>query len=101
MKPVRGPDTVFLDSGSFHPVYVLIINSPNSLQWAVYVTLARTIKCEGATMFDSSKIQPHIAFTDLRELMSEAEKLGELRTVLGASWQEDIGLASDVVVPRD
>jgi len=27
MKPVRGPDTVFLDSGSFHPVYVLIINS--------------------------------------------------------------------------
>ena len=52
-------------------------------------------------MFDSSKIQPHIAFTDLREWMSEAEKLGELRTVLGASWQEDIGLASDVVVPRD
>jgi len=52
-------------------------------------------------MFDSSRIQPHIAFTDLREWMSEAEKLGELRTVLGASWQEDIGLASDVVVPRD
>jgi len=27
-------------------------------------------------MFDSSKIQPHIAFTDLREWMAEAEKLG-------------------------
>src|ERR1700747_977645 len=52
-------------------------------------------------MFDSAKIQPHIAFTDLREWMREAEALGELRTVLGASWQEDIGLASDVVVPRD
>jgi 4-hydroxy-3-polyprenylbenzoate decarboxylase len=52
-------------------------------------------------MFDSSKIQPHIEFTDLREWMNEAEKLGELRTVLGASWQEDIGLASDVVVPPD
>jgi len=26
-------------------------------------------------MFDSSKIQPHIAFTDLREWMAEAEKL--------------------------
>ena len=52
-------------------------------------------------MFDSSKIQPHIAFTDLREWMAEAEKLGELKTVLGASWQEDIGLATDVVVPPD
>jgi hypothetical protein len=35
-------------------------------------------------MFDSSKIQPNIAFTDLREWMREAEKLGELKTVLGA-----------------
>jgi len=52
-------------------------------------------------MFDSSKIQPHIAFTDLREWMREAEALGELKSVLGASWQEDIGLASDVVVPLD
>jgi UbiD family decarboxylase len=52
-------------------------------------------------MFDSSKIQPDIAFTDLREWMREAEKLGELKTVLGASWQEEIGLASDVVVPAD
>ena len=52
-------------------------------------------------MFDSSKIQPHIVFTDLREWMREAEKLGELKTVLGASWQEDIGLATDVVVPPD
>ena len=46
-------------------------------------------------MFDSSKIQPHIAFTDLREWMAEAEKLGELKTVLGASWQEEIGLATE------
>ena len=52
-------------------------------------------------MFDCSKIQPNIAFTDLREWMREAEKLGELKTVLGASWQEEIGLASDVVVPAD
>ena len=52
-------------------------------------------------MFDSSKIQPHIAFTDLREWMAEADKLGELKTVRGASWQEDIGLATDVVVPPD
>src|ERR1043166_6541705 len=52
-------------------------------------------------MFDSSKIQPHIPFTDLREWMREAERLGEVKTVLGASWQEEIGLASDVVVPLD
>src|SRR4030095_5952185 len=52
-------------------------------------------------MFDSAKIQPYIAFTDLREWMREAEKLGELTTVLGASWQEEIGLATDVVVPPD
>ena len=52
-------------------------------------------------MFDSSKIQSHIAFTDLRQWISEAEKLGELKTVLGASWQEEIGLATDVVVPPD
>ena len=52
-------------------------------------------------MFDSSKIHPDIVFTDLREWMGEAEKLGELKTVLGASWQGEIGLASDVVVPAD
>ena len=40
-------------------------------------------------MFDSSKIQPHLAFTDLREWMAEADKLDELKTVLGASWQEE------------
>ena len=52
-------------------------------------------------MFDAQKIQPHIVFSDLREWMREAEKLGELKTVLGASWQEEIGLAADVVIPPD
>jgi UbiD family decarboxylase len=52
-------------------------------------------------MFDSSKIQPHITFTDLREWIVQAEKLGEVKTILGASWQEEIGLATDVVVPSD
>jgi len=52
-------------------------------------------------MFDSSQIQPYISFTDLREWMAEADALGELKTVLGASWQQEIGLATDVVVPPD
>jgi 4-hydroxy-3-polyprenylbenzoate decarboxylase len=45
--------------------------------------------------------QPRWRYNDLREWMREAERLGELRTVLGASWQEEIGLAADVVIPRD
>ena len=52
-------------------------------------------------MFDSSKIQPYISFSALREWMAEADALGELKTVLGASWQQEIGLATDVVVPPD
>jgi 4-hydroxy-3-polyprenylbenzoate decarboxylase len=46
-------------------------------------------------------IKPEWRYGDLREWMREAEKLGELKTVLGASWQEEIGLAADVVVPAD
>jgi 3-polyprenyl-4-hydroxybenzoate decarboxylase len=52
-------------------------------------------------MPDRQIIEPHLAFTDLRGWMREAEKLGELRTVRGASWQEEIGLAADVVIPSD
>src|SRR5207253_10603992 len=52
-------------------------------------------------MFDAQKIQPHIVFSDLREWLREADKLGELKTVLGASWQEEIGLAADLVIPSD
>ena len=48
-----------------------------------------------------SQIQPQLRYGDLREWMREAERLGELRTVLGASWQEEIGLAADVVIPVD
>ncbi len=48
-----------------------------------------------------SHIQPQLRHSDLREWMHEAERLGELRTVSGATWQEDIGLAADAVVPAD
>ena len=47
------------------------------------------------------QVEPAWRYNDLREWMHEAERLGELRTVLGASWQEEIGLAADVVIPRD
>ena len=38
------------------------------------------------------------AYGDLREWIVEAERLGELKRVDGASWERDIGLASEVVI---
>jgi UbiD family decarboxylase len=49
----------------------------------------------------SDQVEPQWRYSDLREWLSEADKLGEVKTVLGASWQEEIGLASDVVIPSD
>src|ERR1700758_5538577 len=40
----------------------------------------------------------HIAYDDLREWLSEAERLREVRMVRGANWQEDIGLAAEAVL---
>lgn len=38
-----------------------------------------------------------LAYDDLRGWMAEADRLGELKTVLGAGWEEDIGLAAELV----
>ena len=50
---------------------------------------------------DISNIASRFAYTDLRQWMQEADRLGELRTVTGASWQEDIGLAAEAVLRAD
>ena len=42
-------------------------------------------------------LKPRFAYGDLREWIREAEKLGEVKVVKGASWQEDIGAATEVV----
>ena len=34
-----------------------------------------------------------LVYEDLRDWISEADRLGELREVRGASWEQDIGLA--------
>ncbi len=39
-----------------------------------------------------------IAYDDLREWLALAEQLGEVRTVRGANWQVDIGLAAEAVL---
>src|SRR4030081_3008831 len=49
-------------------------------------------------MTDRSNIAAHIAYDDLREWLPAAEGPGEVRTVRGASWQEDIGLAAEAVL---
>jgi len=50
---------------------------------------------------NDARIEPQWCYNDLREWLREADRLGELKTVLGASWQEEIGLAADVVIPSD
>ncbi len=39
-----------------------------------------------------------IVYDDLRGWLTEAERLGEVRVVSGATWQEDIGLAAELVL---
>src|SRR6202049_4635093 len=45
-----------------------------------------------------SNVKAAIAYDDLREWLSLAERLGEVRNVRGANWQEDIGLAAEAVL---
>jgi UbiD family decarboxylase len=42
-----------------------------------------------------------IPYEDLREWLAEADRLGELRHVKGANWQEEIGMAAEVVSHDD
>jgi 4-hydroxy-3-polyprenylbenzoate decarboxylase len=49
-------------------------------------------------MNDQSNFTAGIAYDDLREWLAYAERLGEVRTVKGANWQEDIGLAAEAIL---
>jgi 4-hydroxy-3-polyprenylbenzoate decarboxylase len=42
-----------------------------------------------------------LAYDDLRGWIAEADRLGELRTIRGASWEEDIGDAAEAVIKAD
>src|SRR5439155_11811718 len=46
-------------------------------------------------------LKPNIPYNDLREWIAEAEKLDEVRVVRGASWQQDIGIAAEIVMHSD
>lgn len=49
----------------------------------------------------TSNIEPNLTFLDLREWLAEVERMGELRTVRGASLEQDIGMAALVVCRSD
>src|SRR5579872_1853946 len=50
-----------------------------------------------STPENGKNLTPQFSFTDLREWIEQADKLGEIRRVNGASWQEDIGMAAEIV----
>ncbi len=42
-----------------------------------------------------------VVYDDLRDWLAEAERMGEVKTVRGASWQQDIGPATELVSHSD
>jgi 4-hydroxy-3-polyprenylbenzoate decarboxylase len=49
-------------------------------------------------MPEGSNVAAHIAYDDLREWLSAAERLGEVKHLKGATWQEDIGLVAEAIL---
>ena len=45
-------------------------------------------------MMNSADLKFQVPYDDLRQWISEAEKLGELRKAEGYNWQEQIGMAA-------
>ena len=60
--------------------------------------MANPIGGDGRKPGEGSNIEPRIPYGDLREWLAEARKLGEVREVKGLTWQEEIGMASEVVL---
>jgi 4-hydroxy-3-polyprenylbenzoate decarboxylase len=46
-------------------------------------------------------MKPNFLYEDLRGWLEEARKLGEVRDVEGATWQEDIGMATELLHHTD
>ena len=44
-----------------------------------------------------SNLKHDVTYTDLREYIEKVDHLGELRRIDGASWEEDIGLATELL----
>ena len=55
----------------------------------------------GGVASTGSNTAPHLAYHDLRKWLEEAQKLGEVKTVKGLSWQRDIGMVSELAAHTD
>ena len=60
--------------------------------------IGRVVEGGAATRLEN---ELRIPYTDLREWLEEAEKLGEVKHVQGANWERDIGMASEVVLHNE
>jgi len=58
-------------------------------------------RVDSANGNEEGGLKPSFAYNDLREWIAQAEKLGEIRIVSGASWEEEIGMAAEVVLHSD
>jgi 4-hydroxy-3-polyprenylbenzoate decarboxylase len=54
-----------------------------------------------ASTVAGSNVVPHIAYHDLRQWIEEARKFGEIKEVKGLSWQQDIGMVSEMALRDD
>lgn len=56
------------------------------------------VASDQVTATEALQNAPHIPYEDLREWLAEAQKLDEVKIVKGASWERDIGMATEVVL---
>jgi 4-hydroxy-3-polyprenylbenzoate decarboxylase len=52
-------------------------------------------------MTDAKAITPNLQYEDLREWLALAEEMGEVKRVKGLSWQQEIGMAAEVVLHEE
>ena len=49
-------------------------------------------------MPEQTNTSPYIDYDDLRGWLANAERLGEVRKLNGASWQKDMGLVAEAIL---
>lgn len=57
--------------------------------------------CRGQPEMDARNTGHHLGYDNLREWLQQAEQMGELVDVDGASWEEEIGLFTDILQHDD
>jgi UbiD family decarboxylase len=60
--------------------------------------VARRLDAKNQSEGASSNVKAWIPYTDLREWIAEARKLGEIRDVKGLSWESDIGMVAELAL---